>query len=157
MGRGYNREFGVARIQHQYTDLSSGDAEIVDYIADRGFFAYFLVGDLEPVVAKKGEEFNGNLHLKIPKGVNLLPGEIESEIVRWQRFGIEEFRQCIVDLGEPGCGVEGPLGLEDIFAEVDHIVAGERKSEAGINKLDECRQTFGIVEGGKGDKEAHAG
>ena len=68
----------------------------------------------------------------------------------------EEFRQSVVRFGETGSLVEGPFRLQDVFAETHNIVTGQVDAEPGVDQIDQGRQAGRIIEGGKGDKEAHA-
>ena len=104
-------QFGIkgtmTRGNHRDTDRVDIDIEVVDYPGHGCVFREFPHFLDESAITEEGEESDSYLHLKIPKCINFLAGEIPHDVMGRQGLITEEFRQSVIRFGETGCIVEG--------------------------------------------------
>jgi hypothetical protein len=62
---GSDSKVGVTGIEHEHTNLLPADCQLINNIAYGCCLVYFPFLNLEAIVAKKGEEFNGNVHYQV--------------------------------------------------------------------------------------------
>ena len=70
--------------------------------------------------------------LKVPELIDLVTGKIPDRIVGSHSFNAEKLRQTVVYVGESGVDIELVLDLQDMLAEVGHVVAVQAGVEAGL-------------------------
>jgi len=76
--------------------------------------------------------------------------------MRRQFLGQEEFRHPVIGLGKSSLTIELPLHQEYLPPKLNHIIHRQCKSILGIKHIRNGGQPPGIVQHGKGYKEAQA-
>src|SRR6185369_10799496 len=97
------------------------------------------------------------VYLEIPELVDFFVGEVPDSVVRGYRLIFEKFGQTVVRTVETSFDVEFAFELENVFAEGNEVVAGHGDAGAGVEHVDQGRQTLGNIEGRKGHEDTHAG
>src|SRR6266571_3229828 len=95
--------------------------------------------------------------LEVPELVDFFVGEVPDSVVRGYRFIFEKFGQTVVRAVETSFDVEFVFELEDVFAEGNDVITGQGDVGAGVEDVDQGRQTLGNIEGRKGHEDTHAG
>ena len=95
--------------------------------------------------------------LEVPEFIDLRVGEVPYNIVRSNRFIVEEFRQTILIGRDARVKVELTFEFEDVFAEIGNVVTCQVDAEPGVDHVDKGREAFGNVQSREGNEDAHAG
>lgn len=78
-------------IDHGDSDFINSYLKMFDHLLNSRAFFKDEILNLKTVISEEGKEFYGNVHLEIPKAVNLFVFKIPDNIMRRQFFSAEKF------------------------------------------------------------------